>query len=517
MQRIGRCLRAATHNGQLLLIFVSMCMTSPAGAWTVNPSYESPPGDTSLKITNEQGQSAEIYTESHAILILEADYKYNAVFPSAHDAAIRAITLLRPKLEADRFHVLIWMNLSSTQLKTTIDEVFGKYGYVRTGRMFFYYFGHGEVTGDEDDPPSMRAWLVPVDAPDPIKKEMKFYRLAIPMSYIVAQAQQALIKHAFFAFEACRAGYVITSLATLGGLKPPHIKGYVLSPTTQEPVRQFLTAGNKLQNVPANNSFTALLAGALVDPAADTNEDGFVTGRKIIAYVALRLPQWATDYPLTPENGSYPLAGSGDMVFGPTSGRSSDTRSAARSDAAAGVPSAPPKEPALNPFSAVTGVNLNASIEDVRKRFPNGQSLGNGPNSGYRYSRRINTNDGSSMDLDVRLKFDGNKVNLAYVDSYADFYSGDRYQSGCVERHSVMQLINWYRDVWGAPVCFRQDNDDPNLFDIFFKRDNTSAYFLIAASRDPSSHAPGCIVRGWLNDHSNSSHRLLGQCLEQNR
>lgn len=213
--------------------------------------------------------------------------------------------------------MLIWIDLNSDQLKKTIDEIFGKYGYNLKGRMFFYYFGHGEVTGEEDNS-TRRAWLVPVDAPDPIENEAKFYRLAVSMSEIVEKAKQALIKHAFFAFEACQAGYVIRSLSTMGNLEPPHIKGYVLSDETQRPVKQFLTAGNMLQRVPANNSFTALLAGALVDPAADTNGDGFITGKKIMSYVALQLPQWATTYRQQPEVGNYPPVEGGDMVFGPT-------------------------------------------------------------------------------------------------------------------------------------------------------------------------------------------------------
>lgn len=211
--------------------------------------------------------------------------------------------------------------------------------------MFFYYFGHGLVTG-EDDPDSNRAWLVPVDAPDPIKNEMKFFRLAVPMSDIVGRAKRALIKHAFFAFEACRAGYVITSLSTLGSLEPPHIKGYVLDRETQRPVRQFLTAGNTVQQVPANNSFTALLAGALVDPAADTNGDGFITGKKIISYVALRLPQWATDYHLHPEAGSIPPVEGGDMVFGPTVGRNSGMQQTANQ--------VPPAATSARPVGPVT-------------------------------------------------------------------------------------------------------------------------------------------------------------------
>ena len=138
------------------------------------------------------------------------------------------------------------------------------------------------------------------------------------------------MKHAFFAFEACYAGNVITSLHSLSGDEPPppNLKGYVLNPDTQRPVRQFLTAGNSIQEIPADNSFTAVLAGALSSPDADTNHDGFITGKKVMSFVQQRLPLWAAKYPRRPETGSSPIDG-GDMVFGPIAGLSSVTSCAA--------------------------------------------------------------------------------------------------------------------------------------------------------------------------------------------
>jgi hypothetical protein len=132
---------------------------------------------------------------------------------------------------------------------------------------------------------------------------------------VVYRAKEATLEHAFFAFEACYAGNVVTALRSLGSKKPTNLKGYVLNADTMRTVRRFLAAGNRIQQIPANNSFTALLAGALSDPEVDTNHDGYITGKKLIAYVEQRLPQWATDYPRKSEDGSGPIE-SGDMVFG---------------------------------------------------------------------------------------------------------------------------------------------------------------------------------------------------------
>ena len=168
---------------------------------------------------------------------------------------------------------------------------------------------------------------MPVDTPDPVGQENEFYRMAVPMSDIVHRAEEATLKHAFFAFEACYAGNVITSLHSLSGDEPPrpNLKGYVLNPDTQKPVRQFLTAGNSIQEIPADNSFTAVLAEALSSPDADTNHDGFITGKKVMSFVQQKLPLWATKYPRRPETGSSPIDG-GDMVFGPIAGLSQSLR-----------------------------------------------------------------------------------------------------------------------------------------------------------------------------------------------
>jgi hypothetical protein len=281
-------------------------------SWTVKPSYETKLKDTdstAFSIPDEAGVGHVFYNESHAILIIEGAYTNG--WADVSDPAKANEKLLRERLEERGFHVLVWRNLAGSQLRTALTEAFSNYGYKPNARLFFYYYGHGLVMGEnENDPTGPRTFIVPIDAPNPSTQEQQFYQKALPITQIVEFAKESKVKHAFFAFEACRAGSVIASLA---GPPRPYPKGYLLNPKIQEPIDQFLTAGSAEQDIAATNSFTPLLIEAL--DQGDINKDGYVTGSEVIMWVTQYLPQ--TTKFQNPENGHYPLSSGGDFVFGP--------------------------------------------------------------------------------------------------------------------------------------------------------------------------------------------------------
>jgi PEGA domain len=284
-------------------------------SWSVQPTYESAGAmATPFQVRDDAGHLRTLYDRSYAVLFLEGQYQAGSGFAPVVAAALRSEILLRKKLEERGFHVFVWRDLRSKQLKDTLDEVFSTLGYKSNSRFFFYYFGHGHVIGTVSDPAGPRTFLVPIDAPNWLNDEEAFERSAVPITQVLAYANQATFKHAFFAFEACQAGAIV---ASLDGPRPPKPKGYLLSADLLQPVRQFLTAGNNVQEVPADNSFTTLLAGAMSDQTADINQDGYITGNELINYVATNLPQWTASYPLSPEHGSLPRGTTGDFVFGP--------------------------------------------------------------------------------------------------------------------------------------------------------------------------------------------------------
>jgi biotin carboxyl carrier protein len=156
--------------------------------------------------------------------------------------------------------------------------------------------------------------LVPVDAPDPLQDEQAFYRSAVPIGRIDSLARNMATKHVFVALEACQAGSLFGS--SLGEVVKSNPQGYLFSRKLQEPSRQFLTAGDAHQDVPATNLFTGVLEEGF--DKADLNGDGYVTGSELMQYVTLNLPQRLPTNSLTPEQGA---TGDGDMIIGPVRGK----------------------------------------------------------------------------------------------------------------------------------------------------------------------------------------------------
>lgn len=301
-----------------LSLSLGICMTltqtcSGAAIWTVQPAYETAqPSEVQkpFSILDENGIQHIFYDQSNAILIMEGNYPKGG-WAQVQQEATANEKLLRESLEERGFHVFVWRNLNSAQLRTVLAESFSALGNKLNSRLFFYYYGHGKLVDSDDESLPSKAFLIPLDTPDPMIDEDGFFRKALPISQIVEYAKEIRTKHAFFALEACRAGAVIASLS--GGLEPPNPKGYLLSPKIQRPIKYFLTAGSADADIAAKNAFTPLLVGALTN--ADANGDGYVTGSEVINFVSERLPQFAPTQ--NPEHGSWPYSGGGDIIFGP--------------------------------------------------------------------------------------------------------------------------------------------------------------------------------------------------------
>lgn len=305
----------------LIPAFFIVCLCSPLSTrgqgnvpWTIKPSYETANNSTALTIEDDDGNRVPFYSESNAILVVEGEYQHPEAWQKVADSGKQNEDLLRKVLESRGFHVMVWRDLTGTQLRTVLGEAFGNFGYRIGSRLFFYYYGHGHTINLNPDLNGSRTFLVPIDAPNPIADEQGFYRTALPITQLVEYANQITVKHAFFAFESCRAGSVIKSLAPI----LPYPKGYLFGELVKNPVKQFLTAGSAEQDVLASSPFTPMLVGAIESSDADSNHDGYVTGSEMMAYVSSRVPQ-ATKYQ-DPEHGSIPPNGGGDMIMGLVTG-----------------------------------------------------------------------------------------------------------------------------------------------------------------------------------------------------
>jgi TPR repeat protein len=282
--------------------------------WTVAPDYETPPRSegTAMTIADEAGEVRTMYSESHAVLIVQGDYS-GSEWASAEEGARKSEALLRQKLEARGFHVMVWRDLTKAEFRDVLPEVFESYGLIQNSRFFFYYFGHATTLGSFEDPAGEQLYLVPTDAPGQ-QDEAAFVRKAVSAASLIGMAETMGVKHAFFAFEACKAGKLIT---TLSAPPKPNPQGYLLSGALQAPVRQYLTAGSDSQEIPADAAFSALLVSSLDSFKADVNDDGYITGSEVMNFVQASMPQYRDVREQNPEVGVTPRGSTGDLIFGP--------------------------------------------------------------------------------------------------------------------------------------------------------------------------------------------------------
>lgn len=294
-----------------LLLISSQHGNCETVVWQIAPAYSTAENRSfALELTDDQRTQRTMYTDSRAVLIMESNYAEGKNWLSLVDPANENEQVLVKVLESRGFHVDVWRNLRSAELKTVVADVFGNYGNLLDGRLFFYYYGHGYTLGSAADPNGSRTFIVPVDSPDPAEDAQSFRSKAFYISQLVEYAKEATTKHIFFALEACRAGAIISTLGA-GGF-PIAPKGYLLSPELQSPARQFLTAGSAEQDIPARGEFTSLIVEGLAN--ADYNNDGYVTGTELMQFVSTSLPQRAPGQ--KPEVGK---VGSqdGDVILGP--------------------------------------------------------------------------------------------------------------------------------------------------------------------------------------------------------
>ena len=226
-----------------------------------------------IEITDQNGQSVVLYEQSHALIIWVSDYEHWGDL----EAVPKGAKLLEDALKQRGFNVIVTENPNSQELRASVNRFIGDYGYDENNRLVVFFAGHG-ATIDETD-----GYIVPSDAPDPIIDEPGFFRLAISMQDVMAWAGRIRSNHALFLFDSCFSGTLFETKTS------PNPNDAYIRTLTGKPVRQFLTAGDAGEEVPAGNDFVRLFIQGL-DGEADNNRDGYVTGLEVGAFVQTTLP-----------------------------------------------------------------------------------------------------------------------------------------------------------------------------------------------------------------------------------
>jgi tetratricopeptide (TPR) repeat protein len=254
----------------------------------------------SLKITDSSGREVTLYKESHALVIWAGDYQHWDKLNNIEDEAKEVVSAL----ERQGFEVTVVANPTGQKLKQAMQTFIDNYGYKSDNRLLIFFSGHGYTRK------KTKGYLVPVDAPDPAsnsQNQQDFLKVALDMEQVESWARQIEAKHVLFVFDSCFSGTIFKQRS--GSEKLPYIQSVM-----NKPVRQFLTAGDADQRVPAKSVFTPLFIRAL-EGEADYTKDGYVTGSELGLYLKQNLSQYTKNQ--TPQFGTIrdPDLDQGDIVF----------------------------------------------------------------------------------------------------------------------------------------------------------------------------------------------------------
>ncbi len=247
------------------------------------------------------GAMQELYSGSYALLIGVSRYDVPAAWAPLSSIPQELDALAAALQQAGFQRVEQIKDPTSFELQQGVQEFMRRYGYLPDARILFFFSGHGYTLESGE-----RGYFVPRDAPDPLTDERGFRGTAISMQQISTWAGELVARHVLFAFDSCFSGTIFTSR---NRTIPASI-----SAATRRPVRQFMTAGNAGETVPARSLFTPVFVRGLTG-AGDRNKDGYVTGSELFNYVAQEVLSYGQGQ--TPQFGTIrdPRFNEGDLVF----------------------------------------------------------------------------------------------------------------------------------------------------------------------------------------------------------
>jgi hypothetical protein len=254
-----------------------------------------------LEVKDTSGNPLFSYRSSFALVIWAGDYR-NPFWAKLNNLRAEAAQV-EEALKRQNFQVTVVVNPTALELRSSMETFIQRYGFMPDSRLVIYFAGHGWTRNND------LGYLVPVDAPDAstVEGDLDFAKNALSMEQILSWSKQMEAKHVLFIFDSCFSGSVFK--ARSGTRTPPYLERKM-----SLPVREFLTAGDANEKVPARSIFTPLLVRGL-DGAADINQDGYITGSELGEY----LPQAMAEYTTTqnPQYGKIrdPRLDEGDIVF----------------------------------------------------------------------------------------------------------------------------------------------------------------------------------------------------------
>lgn len=272
----------------LAIALVASSIPSPGPAPRTASAQKSPaPASRGINVrpADEYRTKKKLYDESHALIIGVSKYTWQD--PTIEDPDkrkwkdlpgvredVREVTAV---LVRHGFDVKLVADTTREGIRNAVDKFIDDYGHKPDNRLLIYFAGHG-YTGKSPGDNRRLGYIVPSDAPLPAPgTDHRFDEAAISMETIKRYAVTITARHALFVFDSCFSGSVFLN-------EPPSKRSSARSRQTMEAVRQFITAGTEEQEVPDASHFRESFVGGL-NGEADTDKDGYVTGRELGLYV----------------------------------------------------------------------------------------------------------------------------------------------------------------------------------------------------------------------------------------
>lgn len=269
---------------------ITVIVATLALAWPLSPAARQEPEKRgqgtkpAVKIKVENGAELDLYDESRALVIGVSAYTAGWRNLPGVTADVEAVSAV---LDAQGFGVERLLNPTHAQLDAALRRFISGPGLRERNRLLVYFAGHGytETLSDGRD----LGYVVPADAPLPERNPQLFNERALSMDEMEAFALRIRAKHALFIFDSCFSGSIFEARSD-ERRTPPEIES-----KTAGPVRQFITAGTKQQEVPDDSIFRRYFVRAFAQREGDLNGDGFITGEELGMYLAGRVASDSRD------------------------------------------------------------------------------------------------------------------------------------------------------------------------------------------------------------------------------
>ena len=234
--------------------------------------------DMNITVRTEAGEAIPLYKDSYALVIGNGAYlAKNGWKPLT--STVNDIKDVAEVLERHGFDVTLKTNVTTIEFNKAFSEFIHEAGKDKNNRLLFYYAGHGHTTKSaigED-----LGYLVMLDTPSP-EKTAEFDLYSIDVAKLVTDSKKIHAKHVLFMFDS---RFSSTILNLKNQATPPHI-----TDRTQNPVRQFITAGRADEPVPSRSVFKMAFLNLLERRVEEPLPDGYLTGIELADYLYRTVP-----------------------------------------------------------------------------------------------------------------------------------------------------------------------------------------------------------------------------------